>query len=140
MPDEEVNPAILSFKQELIKLLDKSQDNFEKQLSYISSGSIGVSMLIINSLFKDLSITVYKYTVITGWIVLALTLIINLTSHLVTFNYHYRTISEIDESSYDPKKAKSRNKKIANLNWLSAILLFLGILLIVIFISINLLQ
>lgn len=132
-----IEPHVQEYRNELVRILEKSNDAFEKQLSYISSGAIGVSMLLVERLFANLSAPTHKWLLTTGWIVLAITLLINLISHLISFRSNFKTIEEIDSETYQQGKAKRRNGIIIIVNWLSAILLFLGIILIVVFISIN---
>ncbi len=132
-----MSSTLKAYREELLSLLNKSQDTFEKQLSYISSGSIGVSMLLVEKLFPNLSNVSCKFILVLGWIILATTLMINLISHLHTFRCHSKTIKEIDDCIYLYSKAKRRNNLIVIINWISAVLLFIGILLIIIFVSRN---
>lgn len=128
---------IAEYLTELKSLLQKSIDSFEKQLNYISAGSIGLSMLIVEKLFKDISSTNCKFLIISAWSFFGLTLMSNLLSHLYTFYVHSKTIVDIQEDKYDDKFAKNRNEKIKLWNWISVCFLLLGIVSFIIFISIN---
>lgn len=125
------------YRESLHELLNKSHDTFEKQLSYISSGAIGASMLIVDKMFDDFSQTTSRCLLTAGWIILATTLLLNLSSHLLAGHFHYSTMKEIDCGSYDDKKAIRRNLITNVINWVCAFLLFLGVLFIVIFVSVN---
>lgn len=126
-----------TYKNELLQLLNKSQYHFEKQLSYISAGAIGVSMAFMDRITGELSETSYKAILITGWILLFLTLLLNLISHLKAFKNHYKTIDEINNEKYDQLKAIRRNKTINKFNHLSIFTMISGIILLIIFITCN---
>lgn len=125
------------YKLELIEVASKSQDSFEKQLSFISSGAIGLSIIFLEKLVKDESIAKNKWVIEIGWLLLSATLLINLISHLITTGYNFKTVKEIDRRTFNYEKVEMRRKKINTINILSSIMLFLGILLIIIFVSIN---
>ena len=125
------------YKSELIKLIEKSQDAFEKQLSYISAGSLGISMAFIKNVVGDISSTHSKWVLIVGWILLGVTLLLNLLSHIVAFSNHSKTLDEINLGSYSQIKAIKRNNRLKVLNLWSIISLIAGILLVIIFVALN---
>ena len=127
-----------NYKQELLSLLEKSSDNFEKQLNYISAGAIGISMIIVEKIIKDLSNSKCKATIMLSWIFLTITLVSNLISHIYTFSVHSKTIQDIDLEQYNFKIAKRRNDTLKTWNITSAIMLVLGIIFFIIFVSLNL--
>jgi hypothetical protein len=127
-----------NYKTELLNLLEKSSDNFEKQLNYISAGAIGISMIIVEKVIKDLTGSKCRAMIMLSWIFLTLTLISNLISHIYTFSVHSKTIEEIDQEQYDYDQAKKRNDKIKNWNIASATMLILGIIFFIIYIASNL--
>ena len=128
---------IKNYSKELRTLIDKSQESFEKQLNYISAGALGLSMVIIEKIVKDLSQTCNNWILIMSWSFLGLTLFSNLVSHIYTSRIHAKTINEIEADKYDYQKATRRNKRITNWNLTSVLFLLLGILFQIIFISIN---
>lgn len=132
-----MSDQISEYLVELKSLLQKSIDSFEKQLNYISAGSIGLSMLIVEKLFNDLTLTSWKCLIILAWCFFGLTLISNLLSHLFTFHVHSKTIVDIQDDKYDESVAKTRNNRIKSWNWISICFLLLGIVFFVAFISIN---
>lgn len=132
-----MDESLINYKKELLNLLEKSSDNFEKQLNYISAGGIGVSMIIVEKVIKDLANSKCKVTIILSWIFLTLTLVSNLVSHIYTFSVHSKTIEEIDLEQYNYDQAKRRNDKIKNWNIASAIMLVLGITFCIIYVSLN---
>jgi uncharacterized membrane protein len=116
---------------------NKSEDDFEKSLTLISAGSLGLSMAFIEKIVTiDDSTNVW--TLITGWVFLALTLFLNLISHLISSYYSRISQEEFDAKHKDlNKNIDKRNKNITRINWLTVILLIIGISFIVIFASIN---
>jgi hypothetical protein len=136
---EKNDDQITIFRNELIKLCSKSQDLFEKQLTYVSSGAIAISMAFIDRLTGDITVTHYKFILVSGWLFLTLTLLLNLFSHDFAYRNHYKTIEDIDKGEYDQRIAIQRNKRIILFNKISIILLILGIASIVLFVSINIL-
>jgi len=128
---------ILSYRNELLKIYEKSTDLFEKQLSYISGGALGLTYILIEKIFPDISKTHFKGVLILSWILLGLTLFINLISHIYAMKAHSATIDEINRNSYDYSKASIRNKKLFMYNYASIALLFGGILLFILYTSVN---
>ena len=115
------------FRRELASLKDSSANLFEKQLSYISAGALGLSMVVIEKLFKDISITTYKPIIISSWICFGLTLFINLISHLYAGYLHNKSIKDIDDDNYTPQTVIKRNNQIEIVNCVSVIFLLAGI-------------
>ena len=56
-----------AFCTHLKEVVLKSQDSFEKQLSYISAGSLSISMAFIKNVVGDLSNTIYEGFLIASW-------------------------------------------------------------------------
>jgi hypothetical protein len=125
------------YKKELIELLHKSQESFEKQLSYISAGTLVISMGFIKDVVGNIDFTKYKWLLTIGWILLGATLLINLISHIRAADKHNTTIKEIDEKNYNRETVRKRYTEISNYNWTTVATLLCGILLIIIFVSIN---
>lgn len=133
-----MDESLHNYKKELLNLLEKSSDNFEKQLNYISAGAIGITMIIVDKVIIDLANSNCKVTLILSWVLLTMTLISNLVSHIYTFSVHSKTLEEIDLEEYNYDQAKKRNDKIKNWNLVSAVLLVLGIISFIIYVSLNL--
>jgi len=125
------------FKAEVTKYYEKSQETFEKQLSFISAGSLGFSMFFVEKIVEDFSSTNLRILIILSWLLLGSTLIINLISHLLSARNNYNTLKEINNDQYDFNKASSRINTINWLNWLTIGSLLFGILLFIIFILLN---
>ena len=128
---------LTEFKSDLRKAMDKSQESFEKQLSFISAGALGLSMAFIEKIVGDVKNSVCRPLLIMSWLFLAATFILNLISHVVATRLHYRTIAEIDLKQYDQQKATGRVNTISRMNLTSVLFLLLGVTLLIIFVTIN---
>lgn len=130
-----------TYRKELIELLHKSQDAFEKQLSYISAGALALSIGFIKDVVKNLPKAEVKWLLALGWILLGMTLLINLTSHIIAAKHHNETIEEtFAPESWNQETVTNRYKWVQRINWASLISLIVGIFFITTFIIINTLQ
>jgi membrane protein insertase Oxa1/YidC/SpoIIIJ len=125
------------FRDELLTLYHKSQETFEKQLSFISAGALGLSLAFIKDIVPSLSTARYKGLLGWGWAFLILTLLLNCVSHLLSAKYANQAIKEINENDYEPDRIAKRNKKIIDINWFTMATMIVGITLIILFITIN---
>jgi hypothetical protein len=128
---------IYAYRDELNIVFHKSQDSFEKQLSFISAGALTLSIGFIKDIVKEFNHAEFKGLLGWGWAALVVTLLINLISHLIASRNANRAIKEINEKEYDPEKIERRNKNIVMINWASVIIMIIGISLIISFIIIN---
>jgi hypothetical protein len=125
------------YRTHLAKVMEGNSDRFEKQLSYISAGSLGISMAFIKDIVGSLKSTVGTNYLLYGWICMGVTLLINLLSQVYANYCHAETIGEIDEKCYDSTVANKRRGKIQYMNYFSMLTLFAGIGLLLYFISKN---
>lgn len=120
------NPTSLEkYREELIELLHKSQDNFEKQLSYISAGSLALSIGFISQVVKNISTANCKWVLTCGLVLLGLTLLINCISHIRAADLHNKTISEINNNTYEHEVVNKRYKEVSFVNWFSVVTMVL---------------
>ena len=132
-----MDESLKNYTEELKILIQKSHDSFERQLNYISAGALGISMLFVEKVVKDIQQTKCNWVLIFSWSFFTLTLISNLVSHIYTSNSHDKTLSDIYSENYDFLKATKRNRNIKAWNIISISLLFIGIILQILFISLN---
>src|SRR4030095_14368739 len=132
-----MDETLREFGNELKIAIQKSHDAFEKQLNYISAGALGLSILFIEKVVKDISLTQCNWILKLSWALFAATLISNLLSHIFTSTKHNKTLADIYSDKYDPTVAVKRNRDIKVWNICSVILLFAGIITQIIFISLN---
>lgn len=131
------NKALEDYREHLIKVMEGNSDRFEKQLSYISAGALGVSMAFIKDIVGSLNLTNHTGLLIAGWIAMGITLIANLLSQVYANYCHAETIGEIEEKCYDSKIASNRRNKIQYVNYFSIGTLITGIGLLLLFIYKN---
>lgn len=137
MTPEECREFYKDHKKELETIFGKSNELFEKQLSYISAGALGLTFVLIEKVVKDIGVTTHRWMLILSWICLTLTLFINLVSHLFTAYLHSKSISEIQTGNFNNTTGDKRNDSIDKVNILSVVLLFIGIVLFIVYTSIN---
>lgn len=136
---KEIKQAWIEYRKSVLVEKGKSDDDFEKYITFIASGSLGLTLTFIDKI-SPLKESIYIWVIIIGWFFLASTLFINLLSHFLSSKYNEKTIQDIDdEIDYNTliKFIDKRNKRVSNLNLSSIILLGLGILCIIIFTTIN---
>jgi len=132
------SPESTTYEKYLWETICKSQDDFEKQLSFISAGSLGVSMIFIEKVVKNIATAHDKMYLIIGWVFLALTLFVNLLSHLLSASFNYYTLDEYKSGEADfPSKSRRRTNWMTAINWVTLAFLVIGIICIIIFSSIN---
>jgi len=137
MTEVEIN-ALSDYRQSCKETLTRSEETFEKQISFISSGALGFTVLLVDKLFTNFSSTKWKLILIIGLTFLVACLTINLYSHIVAANNKRNNIDEIDEEKYSFTKDQKRDKRLKYINIVSFVSLIIGILLILNFIYINL--
>jgi len=125
------------YKLELKLVYEKSQDAFEKQLSYLSAGALGLSILYIEDVIKDIKTSELKWALIASWIFLTLTLIVNLLSHYLSSRNTFKSIKEIDDGDYNAKKVNIRIDQVNVINKSTIVTFIIGILLLITFVINN---
>lgn len=124
-------------REALQRIKDKCEDDFEKLITYICSGSLALTFTFIEKIVP------FKYSIslwllITGWVLLVWTLLINLASHYYSKHLIDKTIDDIDNDIPDLHLIiAKRNKSINRVNISTIATLILGILLIFCFVSVN---
>lgn len=140
---EKTEKEIQGWKEYRLSLLEhksKSDDDFEKYITLISSGALGLTITFIDKI-SPLENAVFIWIIALGWTLLAITLLLNLYSHFLSSKYTSKSIDEIDDNiAFDnlKKNLNDRNKTINRYNGWSIILLFIGILCILIYVILNL--
>lgn len=135
---------VIDNKSNINNTIDKSEDYFENKITYISAGALGLSFAFIEKIV-NIEIAVNKWLLIFGWVLLCITLLINLLSHLISKRYAYKIQDELDELDEENeamiigfnRSVRNRNFKTDLLNLFSGIILISGILFIIIFASLN---
>jgi len=126
-------------RQAVLDQKNRSEDDFEKYITFISSGALAITVTFIDKL-SPLDQSVFVWVILVGWFFLAATLFLNLISHYLSSRYNEKTIQEIDEDIPTNKLTENidkRNNIISRLNISSIFLLGIGIFCILIFTGIN---
>jgi len=129
--------------ERLLEIQKESERFYEKNITFISAGALVLSMTFISS--KNMSSMSSPSLLISAWVLFALTLVINLLSHLLSGMHIRKTIKEkkMNDKTEDQEEAKKKHKKrnniIIRINWFTYGSLVLGIFILIIFCSINLL-
>jgi len=129
----------IEYRKLILTEKSKSDDDFEKYITFIASGSLGLTLTFIGKI-SPLKESIGIWIIVIGWFLLASTLFINLLSHYLSSRYSEKTIQDIDDDlSYENLiiGISKRNKIISNLNLWSIILLGLGISFVLIFTTVN---
>jgi hypothetical protein len=119
--------------------INESQSDFEKNLVYLSSGALAISIGFVENII-DLKSAAYLWLLIVSWGCLAVALILNLATHLISVNNSTKARREMDEGlKYKVliKQINDRNKIMRILNWVTFTLFALGVLFTVVFCSLN---
>jgi short subunit fatty acids transporter len=127
------------YRKSLLLEKSKSDDDFEKYITLISSGGLGITIAYMNQIVP-LKEAIVVWVLLLGWVLLTVTLFLNLYSHYKASKDKEDTIKDIDEDEdYDCllKNIDKRNKVINRLNFSSIICLGLGLLSIILFTIIN---
>lgn len=127
------------YRLSILEQKSKSEDDFEKYITFISSGALIITLTFIDKI-SPLDSSISIWLLILGWGLLAATLLVNLISHYLSSRYNEKTIIDIDECISNEqilKNIKRRNRRISLLNVSSIISLGTGIFSILVFASIN---
>lgn len=121
----------------LQRIKEKSEDDFEKNITYISAGALAISLTFLEKIVP-IKESVQTYLVIASWTFLVVTLLSNLLSHQYSSYIIDKTIDDVDDKSEDSiKNWERRTKKIRNWNIANVCGVIIGIGLFIIFVSIN---
>jgi len=136
---EEGLEEIKKFRGELKDLFHKSQDTFEKQLSFISAGGLGLSVGFIKDIVHPIKESDYKWMLLAGWGLLIATLLLNLITHIIAAKNAKKGAKEAEdvENTYNPGEIDKRARRMERINWATVGFLAGGIILIVLYITLN---
>jgi uncharacterized membrane protein len=127
-------------RDKIIEAINDSQDHFEKNLVYLSAGSLALSIGFVEKFAKQNPAN-YNLLIIISWLLLAFTLLLNLASHLISVENSSKAREEIDLGLPDEvlyANITQRNNKMRKINWITLFLFAFGVITSVIYCSINL--
>lgn len=128
-----------SFRDDVCKIKEKSEDDFEKYLNIFGSGGLLIGLTLLSKLIEKNIIYKLQWMLIIGIFLFLVCLLINLLSHHIAIKSNYKTIADIDSQNKNLwKNFEKRNRNIAQLNWTSLIALIFATILITLFLILNL--
>lgn len=119
--------------------LNKNEDDFDKKILYIGAGALLLSLTLLEKIIQFEKST-GLWILITGWIFIVVSILLNLASHQVSAYYINQTQKEVVQDLSDierDEKNEKRNWVIRGINICSLGLLIFGISFILIFASVN---
>ena len=136
MADEEKSQD--NFKQELYKAYDYATTEFDKSLTFISSGILAVSFAFIEKIIK-LKEAKSKETLIEGWYLLGIAIVLSSAAHLINIFLLRLTIiyHKPEDDKYQKRIRVFGDLFIQLLNVSTLTLILIGSLKIISFIKTN---
>lgn len=118
------------YRNQLYEALDYSENQFDKQLTYLSSGALILSIGFVKDIV-DINVNTNKTGLIFSWVMFALSLLSNLLSHLSSI---YSMRNELKDFN---KLSERFDSTTQILNFISVISLIMGIILFIQFVYKN---
>ena len=123
----------------------KSENTNELNLTFISAGALGISISFINTIVP-LKCAHWICLLIISWVLLVISLLINLISHKVTAEFSLKSLMKLDAAGENLEaqnaigvEINSYNKKMRPWDWTAILSLIVAIILLIIFCSLNIL-
>ncbi len=128
------------YRASLEQAINSSEDDFEKNLVYLSAGALVLSIGFIE---KVVPIENVKYIgfLICSWCLIAIALMLNLASHLISAGNSTKAREDLDnqiDTKIRYESVKCRNRVVRIINWISFTIFSFGLLSLIIYCSINL--
>ena len=127
-----------NFRDDVLKVREKSQDDFEKYLNVFGSGGLLVGLTLLSKLTESKINYEYRLMLIFGSVSFVVCLLSNLISHYLAIHNNEKNISDIDNQH--PKlweNFEKRNKYLGCVNWVSLGSIIAGTILITLFLILN---
>ncbi len=133
-----MNEELVKYRDLLIEIEGKAQEDFDKTVLSLSGGALGISFAFIKDIVGDDPLIFTGY-LIAAWIAWALSVTCVLSSYFFSQQALRKTIKQLDEGSIYSETAGGTFSKItAALNATGGLLFLTGVILIVIFAFYNL--
>lgn len=126
------------FREEIVKIREKSQDDFEKYLNVFGSGGLLVGLTLLSKLAESSVEYKFQYILIFGCLMFVLCLLSNLISHYIAiFNCDKNMDDIASQSSELWKNFEKRNNILKYINWASLGAIVIGTSFITLFLILN---
>ena len=127
------------YVNELYKVLNYSNEQFDKNVLFIASGALGISFAFIEKLVPSIKLSICKSSLIGAWYLFGVVIFISLVSHFISSVSLRWTISHYGDKKTDLVKGRKRwNLVIRFCNILMIAGLLWGTLLLINYIKQNL--
>jgi thiosulfate reductase cytochrome b subunit len=132
------------------KVHDYGQEEYDKNILYISSSALGLTLAFIDKIVK-LNAAIYKWNLWTGWLLLGSTILLYVVSHLISAHVQRLLITKVEAAEKnnvlkvredtDVKSViKNGSNFISVINWFLYLGMTIGIISIMKFLYHNLLN
>lgn len=124
--------------EELYSALDYSSQQFDKNVLFIASGSLGISFAFIEKIVPNLETALSKSLLFCSWYCFAIVIFISLINHFISIGALRWRIKNLNED----KESQEQNWNIAIniINVMMMIGLLVGVILLISFIEKNLIN
>lgn len=125
------------YKKNLTTVFFKSQDEFEKRLSFLSAAGFGASVFLVENVVGKLAESSHFCLLVISWFFLGCTLLLNLVSHVISAKKTWATLNDIQTNKYNSDVALKRHQLVEYLNFTCIGLLCLGLIFLILFFTFN---
>lgn len=125
-------------RNENIQTLKYSVEQFDKSITFIASGALGISFAFITDVIPDLKTASGIWLIMISWYLFTAVIFVSLICHYRSMVSHKWAVenTHLDDNSFN-KELTARNKVIRWLNQSMIGGLFLAMLFLIIFINTN---
>ncbi|MCW3084026.1 MAG: hypothetical protein JWP12_1392 [Bacteroidetes bacterium] len=138
-PKEDIQDKITEkYLEQLYKIYDSSIVTLDKNILYISSSALGLSLTFLKNIIDTSSIKCF-FILSVSWVLLTLSILLSLLLHKNSIKLiNYLIVNVYQQKEGEDLNAKKMRKNAELLNAVAIWFLITGILLLVVFVLINL--
>lgn len=126
-----------AYRDELIKLDQKVQEEYDKVILALSGGALGLSITFIHDIV-ELNAATYKSLLFVAWVFWTMSMASVMLSHVMSHQALRRTIKQVDDGSlYEKKPGGVFDWGTSILNSVSGLAFLAGTILMIIFVYTN---
>ncbi|GEM_PF-3077204 len=117
-----------AYRTEIGKVIEKSNDMFEKQLIYVAAGTLAASVLIVEKFLPDIR-NDFNYLLLS-WAFCGAAIVLNMVSHYFNMVVLPNTIKELhsaEGTGFNPDNANKRRSITKYLNGFTLAIYFAGL-------------
>lgn len=133
-----MDEALLEYRHQIIEAGRKAQEEYDKNVLYLSGGSLGLSFTFIKEIIGANPL-LYSHYLVFAWIAWSISILLVLLSFWLSINALRQTLNQINEGTIHtqiPGGIYSKFTKASN--FFSGFFFFIGVVLMSIFVFYNL--